>query len=653
MRKALWIAGGVVVALAAGLTGFWYFNQSTARTQIEAALEQLNQAGVETTYEALEIEGFPIAYEGVLTNLNVKLVTEGVALSFPTVSAGMNLTSIGTVNFVMPQRFTATPLDASGSPLNESLAVESEAFLAAITPQEAGEIDMRFSADLLRLASQAEAGGFLQWREIAALVKLELDRPAQALEFNATFQAEEMAAEAATPELDGVGAASFKATSVQGQAEGSLAKAELELAAGGVVVDAGPGATLRLDGLGFSAALTPEARFDATPIFNLPTGADPTAGLIVMAVEALAKRGAIDASVRLDKLDAQVAAAAAGDDGATVSLGGFEAGSKVNPNEIAIDLKAGSMKVDAQLSGARSKGSVDGLVFAINGAPGRAYDFSPLLNAATYAEGVAVLTDILRGEIALGGATSFRIASDRFETESSGEQVEFGFDRFATLSGANETSISLTSDQASFLLKSDDARYEFSGVAAGAVEVQAFELFGAHPLKKTEEATQPAKLRMVVADVALDEGLWTALALGEQPERLPGLRVDAEVDVTLAGDLMSMPPFLAATALAYPRLTLNEALFDALGFKAEGQGVVQLQPSQAGAILLTLQNWKPFMERLNASALGQNPSLGVNLATADAFVTQFGEPGDASGATVMNFEITDAGVTVNGKPIEE
>lgn len=647
-RLAL-IAGGALVLAAIAVTAIWFVNRGVAKARIEAALAQLEAAGVEARYDDLSIAGFPTAYEGVLTNFRFRSTADNVAFTMPRLSAGMSLTSIGTVDFVFPEAFEAERLDATGAPTGEKLLVQSERLVAAVTPQEAGDLDIVVRADRLRMAPQGVEAEHVEWRGFETRAKLDVDRGAEAAAIRGVVRAAALEARLSAERFGGPEAASLIAEGVEGELEGDVEHAVARFDVQSVIADDGQGSLMRIAGLGFTARLEPEDRFDAAALFNLPTGADLTGGLADMMAAALVERGAVDADFRIRKLDTQLAVA----DGssATISLGVFALDLDLSPRSIAVALTAGQTKFDALIDGAANAAAISDLQIAASGAPGLAYDFSGLRNAADYRDAVAIIADILRREIAQGGQASLRIASTGYETDTRGDAPELGVERYATVFGPNETKISLSADALDVMMRSDRARYAFEGVVEGGVEMQSFELLGRHPLKKGEGGSA-ARLFLNVADVDVDPTLWTALRLGGQPERLPGLRFDAEIETALAGDLLNMPSFLALTAVRYERVSLREALIDLLGFKAEAAGVVDLLPAPQGSVLLSLENWPAFHQRLSQSAIGEQLQPALGLAMAQSFIEQYGQVGDRPNEIVLNLDIAAEGLSVNGAPLQ-
>jgi hypothetical protein len=648
---------GVVGVAVLGLGGFWYANQSTARAQIVAALDQLDRAGVKTTYEDLDIAGFPTAYKGVLHNLNVRIPSENITLTFPEVSAGMALTSIGTVDFTLPPTFTAqvfsdqVSTDPALSSNENTVVVTSDRFVASMTPVDQDDIDMTVSANKLRFSPEAEAVDFLELRRVKAGARIELDNETQSASIDASFSVGDLEArKSVVAPAVGTAPSSFIGSNITGMVKGAITEAKTSFSADRFVLEDGMGSTALINGLILKANLTPEIRFDIAPLFNVPGGTDPTAGLMQIAFKALVERGVLDIDFDIAKMDAQFAMIPG--EMATVSFDRFDVKTDISPNKISYAIKADQFKIDAQAEQRGTAAAVEDLSMRIDATPGGAFDFSPLLTARNSAETFGLITNILQTQIAEGGGASVSMASSGYETIATGQDAEFGLSRFESVAGANETAITVSSDSAAFIVKSDGARYTMDGSVAGTVRIADVEFSGSHPLKQSE-GFQSARLFFNFADIDIDERLWSMLALGgPSPERIPGLRLDAEVDVTLMGDLLRMPPFLAVTALNYERISIKELLFDALGFKAEAAGIVQITPLPAGSVLLTLDNWPQFFDRIRDSALGQDPQVALSLLAAKNWLKNYGEVGDGPNTTIFNIEVESDGIQINGRPFQ-
>ncbi len=653
MKRIAAIGIGVLALAIVGLSGAWLVNRGAAERQIETALEKLGEAGVEAKFDSLAIAGFPTAYEGVLTNLTLRFVADRVALSFPEVAAGMSVASIGTVDFTLPAQFTAMRLDESGAPTGEKIVVRSDGLTTAVTPREDGGVDVALAAERLRLSPSEKAIDFVELRTLVASARLAFGPARASATLDGSVSAERVEARVSAETLESEAAASLIANRVKGDVAGALDKLRLSAAADRVIVEDGRASTALVSRLDVAATLTPALDFDVETILATAK-LNPTGVFVETAAKALAEKGDLDVAATIGKLDTQLSAegegAGEGEGSATVSIAGLGVTVKAAPTRLAFTMGADNAKVDALMNGAATSGAVDAYMFTAESEPAGDYDFSPMLAARTVDEALTLFADILRAEVANGGSAKLEMASKRYQTESSGDAKAFGVARYATSVGPNETKIGLTAEAVDFLVKSDAARYEVEGAMSGALTLQSFELLGRHPLKRADGA-QSARLFLNLAEIDLDQRLWTALGLGPKPERIPGVRFDAEADVALGGDLLTMPAFMALAALRYERVSLREALVQALGFKGEAAGVVTLDPAPEGAVLVTLENWAAFYDRASRSAIAANPNGGMALAMMQSWIERYGQPGERPNTTVLNVEVAPTGVSVNGAKI--
>lgn len=153
MRKAItWLAAIAAIGAVAG-SGGWYAFRPSVEAQLQALFDDARRQGIDLRYETLEIGGFPLGYEAVLSEVFVENARDGWSALFPTASGVVSLFDPNAVAFSFPDRFTMTMAqEVGGERILLHREVTSENMTARLARGDGEAVDYAIAADRLRVA---------------------------------------------------------------------------------------------------------------------------------------------------------------------------------------------------------------------------------------------------------------------------------------------------------------------------------------------------------------------------------------------------------------------------------------------------------------------------------------------------------------------
>lgn len=651
MKRFLIIVVALVVVGGGGLSAFWYANQSEAREQIETALVQLQQNGIETSYDSLDITGFPFAYGGAFENLVARSPGRSVMFEFPEATASMAVSSIGTVDFHLPDEFVFTRLDAAGQATGDSLRVLSKDLVASVAQGEGG-YDLGFSA--AELSAEPRDGGAdrVTFRNLKSDGVFALDQAAERGALDARFSAD-----ALTASLSGGGAGAgqngpveISASAISGAIVGDMKKLTLNATADSFGVQAGSAADVAITGFDVDLSITPKGEFDQF-FEDAVNGQKAAQAITQMAVATILGGGEVDADMSFASLTADFAEPSEGAN-QTVSLRSenFTYNWDVSPELAGLAIAAGALKMDIRGS-ETAVYDMDDVELTLKAQSAAGYDYAPLLLGQDPEMAFQMFLDMLRRDIAQGGSAELLFASSRTDSAADLKIPQVPLDRITSKAGPNRTLLRLTGEQAVVSATGEAMSYEVSGMIAGAADIKAFVFEGAFPMKAAADP-QNARLIYDIDTITIDDGLWSQFdPQNRLPRDIRGLRLEADMDVIVLQDILEATSEMAAPPVSFNAVHIREVLLDFMGFRGEAVGQVAISPPPpSGEITVTLHNWREFLANFSATPLGQGPQGQTFALMASAWLDEYGAPGEEASSTRLQIDVTESGATINGKP---
>lgn len=662
MSRILKIVIGVAALAGVGLGGFYFWSQTQARSQIEEAVAALNQAGVETAYDALEIEGFPTAVSGRFENFIARAPGQGVAFAFPVFSAGMSAGSIGTVDFTFPSEFFVSLLGPDGAPTGVQLYVTSDAMTASVTPAGENAFDMAMSAGALRV-SRGSSGPALEdhvsFSALEASGVLTADPAAQTFSLEAGMEARRAGAAFLAASAPGAPPTPI-ALDVDGlalSAAGDASRVNGALSAATIALDGGP----ELGG----QATAPSLRFDASAadafdldrlaaILDRRDAEGPFAALLRFLAESVTAGGAANLGLSVDRIDGQSMTNLDGTPRlGTLLFDTVAFSSKATPDALTSDLTATQLKLDVS--------GVDTLVYDAGDLAATAgltaadrLDLSTLLTAGDADAFADAAADIIRTEVMNGGSAQLSTVAGRYETTTVfPAALGAPFQRLLTRAGRNESAITLTQDQARILATGEPADYETEGGLEGSAATGPYRFDVTMPMAPSD-GPQSATYALTLDGITLDERFWTALDPEEALTReIPGLTVTGDATVAVERHLLDPAGDAAQTMpLNLERVALERFELGLLGLQATADGAVDVTPFPEGVVRVALTGWRGFLESLGQTPFGRNPMMQIGALQATSWIDTFGVPGETEEETLLEVEMTPAGILINGQPFQ-
>ena len=167
MRKALVALVGI---LALAWTGLWFYGKGRIEGEIETQAQLIRERGGEAAYEAIEIGGFPLGYEGRIVAPEVRLSGQGskdaritgFAWSAPWIEARATVMAPDTVTFTFPdaQRIVLDMPGAGDEPVSVDLSSDG---LVVTTTREDEDVAFEGRATSLggRFSRETDGAGMV------------------------------------------------------------------------------------------------------------------------------------------------------------------------------------------------------------------------------------------------------------------------------------------------------------------------------------------------------------------------------------------------------------------------------------------------------------------------------------------------------------
>ena len=105
MKKFALIAAGVVLLAAAGWSGLWFAGRGQVAERIDREISLLAVQGIEVTFEAREIGGFPFGYRITHRDVTVREPASGGVYHFPEITTEVTVTDIDRLVTRLPAKF--------------------------------------------------------------------------------------------------------------------------------------------------------------------------------------------------------------------------------------------------------------------------------------------------------------------------------------------------------------------------------------------------------------------------------------------------------------------------------------------------------------------------------------------------------------------
>lgn len=666
VRRLLIIIAVLAVIVAAGVSGLWFMNRGVAKDLIVAALDDAKAAGVDVVYDDLSIGGFPLGYEGTLTNVVAQNASAGVQISFPSASASVSVTDPDTVIFNLPAEATLIDLAPGGELTGRPTKVTADAAVLAITPGGVDEYDFAFQADRVRMAPDIDgATDFVEFASPRAEGDLTIDRANQTGAVSVAFE---------TAGVD----SSFQAADAQGEPADAILKigpVNANLAASDERI------TLDVEYASFEFELADAAtatatdvryRMVATPkvgqslaigqVFQSSVTPDTLSAAGLQLARAIAQGGAFDLTSEVGALNFATSSAPSDAD-APGSLSfesqGYALNAKVNPSEMAIIFSADTLIYDMEIPDAAAAGanamaySLNGVNFELSADAADAFNLAPMLSAEDEDAAAQAFWDALRSQIAAGGRAGLDIQLAAADSLMALNDPSLPFSSLASKSGPQSTKIELTADTASLASDSQGITYEVAGGIAGAIAFDRLVLDAAAPMRRSEDP-QSATMLFDINTVTIDDSLWAFVDPGQKLDRtIRGLKVDLDAAVRVredlllleADDLSGPPPFDADS------VQVRQVLLELLGAKAEASGDVNVQPLPPTADLtVVVSNWRAMLSSVVETPFGAAPMAQMSVSMVRGFMEDYGQPGADPESTVLNLAYDGLELAVNGRP---
>lgn len=664
MNRIVLSVVGVAAAAAVGVSGFWFWNKTEAENQIELSLVALQHAGVETSHDGLEIEGFPLSYTGKLKNFTAKMPAQGVAFAFPEFRAGMSATSVGTVDFAFPSEFYVTLTDEAGAETGQ-VFVTSDALTANVRPTEKGAYDLGVTANALRVARGAsgdaasdfvafttfDASGELSADAAARNVVVDLGAKADMIE--ASFLAAANPGEQASPvKVQAAGAV----LAADGDILAQKGKVEIERLA----IDATPNGGMQLSNIALDLNSTAPDGFEPARLLDAGQEAaaepeDVLALLLQIAAESVVQGGAIETSLAIgDAAGSFLVPSEEGFVTAKLVTKGIAYRSGVAPERIGGKVTADSFRMEfddaTNIYYDLTKAEFDLSLDAAD-----RFDLVPIATAAdSEASGEAFLA-MLSDHLRRGGKATFVSKSERYETIA-GMPPELGlpFDRLTSRTGENIATVSVDGDAAAIDITGKDVVYEIAGATEGTVANDDFAFNASFPVRQADDP-QDGRINFVMEGVTVSDSLWDLFDPGKALTReIKTIAIEGRAGVSVLQDVLAFAPTPnAAPPFGFEDVKIDRLTLDLLGFRGDAAGEIALAPAPNGAVTVTLAGWNELIEGLSQTSLAANPQAGMSLLLASTWVETYGKPGETEGQTVLEIVVDPAaGLLINGQPLQ-
>ena len=132
-KLSRWLVGFVVL-LAVAWSGAWLYGRHKIRDVLDQRIALLGQRGVDASYEALEIGGFPFGYEGRIVAPRYAARRQGSAVEWqaPWVEVDAAAAEMGTVRFALPDEQRIVMDRGDAAPVE--LIVRAQGFEGSLVP---------------------------------------------------------------------------------------------------------------------------------------------------------------------------------------------------------------------------------------------------------------------------------------------------------------------------------------------------------------------------------------------------------------------------------------------------------------------------------------------------------------------------------------
>lgn len=646
---------GVGVVVGGALAGTHIYGQQLAKSQIERAVEQLNRGGVEANYADLSIGGVVLPTTSTARDVDVYIPELGWRFTLPEVTASVAITALDTVEFELPDVITVQVTDSSGAPTGLVLKVSGAELEAAVGNTDQDVYDFGLSAAKTRIEPEIDGrplGGFVDFEELEATTRVELDRAAGAIAAVGSFSASSVSF---TPpgEGDDLAAADFSAFDVVGSAEANTGKVGLKLTAGSAAFGPSIGAEIGVERFAADISVTPKDEFDLSPLLGLTDTADILQALAATAAISIAEGGVYDQEISFGavKVTAPEIPDPAFD---SLAFDGTDLvySADIAPNTLSMALNSGALVVDIK--------GVEGVYYDIadlqvsiaSNAAEDGYDYSALATAAETDFG-PVLLDIIRQEIIEGGDAVFAFSSGAYSSTVSVNDPFLPFSSIASSTASGETVLKLDADSIDLVSTGEDFSFQLAGAITGQIDLATAKLDMTAPIAAAPEP-QEASIVYSVETIVIDDQLWALMdPSGALNQDIPGMHIDLDVELSLFAGLLTEPEaFMGPFPPLEPgAVTINDVTLDMLGFKGAATGAFQTLPVPVGAVDIRLTGWRQLIEGLQATPLGVDPNLGSSLLIASGFIEQFGVEGDSAEETKLEVAFDDQDVVINGQSL--
>lgn len=638
----LLIAVGVVgVGAAAVHFGGRYY----AATQVEKAIGQLERAGVDVRYAALDISGVIMPERGAVREIEITIPSLGWRFAVPEAVSDVSFDTLDRFSFELPEEIEITLLDPAGAPTGDMLRLTGSDMRAELAATEENVYDFALRAEEIEVSFDGVADAEIDtmvFVELLAETRVEIDPAVESLAATITFDL----AEYVVREPGDAAVMLAEMYDIRGGATADGTRMRIEAAVGSTSIspkvavgsDDGEATLERLD---IALEVTAAERIDYGLLFDAPAGGDVFEALGQVAANAVRQGGAARQEISIGLLSMSAPHGAETD--ATIAL------IEVAEARYAVAAEPQSASFDIEVGALRAEGIDDAFFLSAQEVAAAVairqnegvFDYAAVTAPMAAQETPPEAADLFTGPFDVSG--SYRHGAMAFRAAPS-----LGADD-ATLAGFESDAASIEFNLGSappmYRVAADVAalRLQFGGANAGALDIDAAAVsLDTRLIPDAEDAS--AALAIEIVGAVIDPTIWAQIdPAGRLEPTIERIDVTATLEAAAAAE--------APTLMGEPSridLTFEARMF---GMTASGGGVWIAAPeSDADAITIRLENWRDVADVFSQAPLFRGGEAAAMILALQSIIVDFGTEGGAPGVTVFEIATEDGVLTVNGAP---
>lgn len=675
MKRILIRILAVVIALAGAAGAAAHFvGKPYVKDQITIAIERLRQAGVEVTYDSIEVNGAVVPETAVITDVDVYIPELRVRFALPAAASDLSIFEADTFAFALPPELVLELTDRRGDPTGRQILVSARDFKAVLRATEPNVYDFGAIASEARLRP-ARDGAALDdaqavFKDLDAHGQVVVDPSARSV--SAAFRIA-FANLAVSPSDAGA---------VNGVANGEInaaiapSGAELSVALGALRVNpriarCGEIAEAVVRDVRASFGVSAAGALDLGRLLDLEHIGDAPQALLTIGRESVLAGGRVDVAAGVGELCVSEVPR-------DVDRGSFTIEAADVGAAIVFAPQLGRVKVDA----ARAKVTTIGAFYSYADAYGHtnydhyandividnnAFHFELTIAPASDGFDFALLErpDAFVANVVSnfdrGGSTqlTLRNGATRFERSNRGDQ-----NRLAITNDALSLSIALDRQRVALDFVNEGLAAQWTAddaLAGGSIGRIALSPI-ALPLAASD-APQIVPMGFELSDVTLHDAVWAQLdPSGALDRAIGGLDIALEVGFVVGSDVVRDPQrFLRGLRLS--SIEIKRVAMSMLGAALSAEGRLDVDATQRpddldddfkaleGAVQIRLTGWRAPLETLIAAPPFAQPEAARALTELGRFIETYGAPTDAGDSVLFDVTLDDRTLQIGDQQI--